>query len=166
VCFDPTLYYNKEKKDYGAYSATMEVIDRDGNVIKSSPLLKHSTLQNKYLTTSCQYTVSISQAAKTGYETTLEDGDLTGTIVHDTNSANRTFTFTVMHGSKFDGSNQNEYVAGDNSLTLIFTNRGSALVTPTGVASSVMPYVLMLTASLLLAPFVLDKRRRKKKENE
>ena len=162
VCFDPTLY----PENGGCYSATMEVIDRDGNVIKSSPLLKHSTLSKKYFTTSCKYTLSISQAAKTGYDTTLEDGALTGTIIHDTNSANRTFTFTVMHGSKYAGSNQNEYVAGDNSLTLIFTNRGSALVTPTGVASSVMPYVLMLTASLLLAPFVLDKRRRKKKENE
>ena len=158
VCFDPTLWD-------GCYSATMEVIDRDGNVIKSSPLLKHSTLSKKYFTTSCKYTLSISQTAKTGYDTTLEDGASTGTIIHDTNSANRTFTFTVMHGSKFDGSNQNEYVAGDNSLTLIFTNRGSALVTPTGVASNVHPYALLLASSLLLVPVVLKRRRRKKEEN-
>ena len=91
-------------------------------------------------------------------------------ITYTTDNPTLSYTFAVEQATRRPEnftSNDNAFEPDENnSLTVVFTNKGASLITPTGVASSVMPYALMLTTGLLLAPFVLDKKRRKKEENE
>ena len=153
------------------YSVWIKVTDSAGFVVKEDYLLQCIKQKVYDYVSDYRYTLKISQTQKSGYTSSVsvENEVPENNIVYTTDNPTLSYTFAVEQETRSPEnftSNDNAFEPDENnSLTVVFTNRGASLITPTGVASSVMPYVLMLTASLLLAPFVLDKRRRKKKEN-
>ncbi|MBO4927633.1 MAG: InlB B-repeat-containing protein [Clostridiales bacterium] len=145
---------------YGSY---LEIVDADGVVVSSSPLLQHSALSQKYYSSSYSYNLTITQEAKEGYETTVEDGTSAGTIDYTTNSENRSFTFAVAHGQKFP-TNVNAFDEGaSNSLTIIFTNTGK-YIAPSGIRFNVVPFLMTAGIGVSLGLASVFGRRRKKEE--
>ncbi|MBQ7736541.1 MAG: InlB B-repeat-containing protein [Oscillospiraceae bacterium] len=106
------------------YSVVMDVVDQDGRVIKSEPLLRYYDLQNKYFTSSYRYDLTITQDAKDRFDTTVavEHVDPAGSIAYDTPD-DYSFAFSVQQGPQYADNQVNEYVEdADNSLDVVFTN--------------------------------------------
>ena len=154
------------------YSVWITVTDINGLVIKEDYLQQCLKQQVYDYVSDYKYTLKISQSQKSGYTSTVsvENEVPENNITYTTDNPTLSYTFAVEQATRRPEnftSNDNAFEPDENnSLTVVFTNKGASLITPTGVASSVMPYALMLTTGLLLAPFVLDKKRRKKEENE
>lgn len=154
------------------YSVWITVSDINGLVIKEDYLQQCLKQQVYDYVSDYKYTLKISQSQKSGYTSTVsvENEVPENNITYTTDNPTLSYTFAVEQATRRPEnftSNDNAFEPDENnSLTVVFTNKGASLITPTGVASSVMPYALMLTTGLLLAPFVLDKKRRKKEENE
>ena len=132
------------------YSPTVDVIDSDGNNIKSGQLIRLERLAYRYYSSSFTYTLTISQSEKDDFkQVNVEDND-DNAIACSTDNEARSFTFVVEQGSHYD-PNQNPFVAGaSNSLTVIFNNEKEIIVAPTGFDTRHIPFFLMLAAGLIL----------------
>ncbi len=87
-----TVSYNTDS--WFGNSVNVEVIDRSGIVIKTGQLMVFTGQSKPNFTSDYKYTLSITQAEKTGYTTTLGTQHLVGSIIYDPpNSTTRTFTF-------------------------------------------------------------------------
>ena len=133
-----TVAYNTES--WKGNSVNVEVVDRDGIVIKTGHLLVHDPQSKPNFASDYRYTLSITQTEKSGYTTTVETRDPIGSITFDPPS-NRTFTFvskeyrsksvnnaTATFSSEVnnycDGTSENiqDMHAGNHGLTIVFTN--------------------------------------------
>ena len=154
------------------YSVWITVTDINGLVIKEDYLLQCVKQQVYDYVSDYRYTLKISQSQKSGYTSTVsvENEVPENNITYTTDNPTLSYTFAVEQETRRPEdftSNDNAFEPDENnSLTVVFKNKGTALITPTGVASNVHPYALLLASSLLLVPVVLKRRRRKKKENE
>lgn len=156
------------------YSVEISVTDREGNLIKSGHVVycKHNrvdgTYSGKNYTSDYKYTLTITQDAKTGYETTVGVKDRINVDIPqdyytdptnpvpcpETSDSERQFTFTSIHcGTSAQQNNfrplTNEYTGDEsNSLTVVFTNE-APIVAPTAYTSRHTPYVLILALGIL-----------------
>ena len=154
------------------YSVWITVTDKDGLVVKED-YLQQCVKQKVYdYVSDYRYTLNITQSQKNGYtsEVFVENVVPENNITYSTDNSTLSYTFAVEQATRRPQnftSNDNAFEPDENnSLTVVFKNKGTALITPTGVASNVHPYALLLASSLLLVPVVLKRRRRKRKENE
>ena len=137
---------NSTKWNPNTYSIQIDVIDREGNLIKSGHVVycKNNSVSSDYsgknYTSDYKYMLTITQDAKTGYETTVgvRDRNNVDSPVNyianppegceETSDSERKFTFTSIHGgTSAQASNftplTNEYTGNEsNSLTVVFTN--------------------------------------------
>lgn len=154
------------------YSVWITVTDKDGFVVKEDYLLQCIKQKVYDYVSDYRYTLKISQTQKSGYTSSVsvENEVPENNIVYTTDNPTLSYTFAVEQETRRPEdftSNDNAFEPDENnSLTVVFKNKGTALITPTGVASNVHPYALLLASSLLLVPVVLKRRRRKKEENE
>ncbi len=154
------------------YSVWITVTDKDGLVVKED-YLQQCVKQKVYdYVSDYRYTLNITQSQKNGYtsEVFVENVVPENNITYSTDNSTLSYTFAVEQATRRPQnftSNDNAFEPDENnSLTVVFKNKGTALITPTGVTSNVHPYALLLASSLLLVPVVLKRRRRKRKENE
>ena len=174
------------------YSIEIDVLDREGNVIKSGHVVYcnnnsvSSDYAGKNFTSDYKYMLTITQDEKTGYETTVgvegrnnvdSPWDYTAdppAACEETSDSERKYIFTSIHcGTTAQSSNftplTNEYTGGEsNSLTVVFTNTGS-IIAPTAFRNVTGPFALMMLTGLLLltglvVPVYIRKRRRGKSE--
>ena len=132
------------------YSPTVDVIDSDGNNIKSGQLIRLERLAYRYYSSSYSYTLTISQSEKDDFKRVNVEGNDDNAVACSTDDETRSFTFVVEQGSHYD-PNQNSFVQGaSNSLTVIFNNEKEIIVAPTGLTSRHLPFFLMLAAGLVL----------------
>ena len=154
--------FNNSWNPKSNYSVRIDVIDRDGIVIKSG-YVTHAKKQNLVnFVSDYKYTLTITQAEKDGYETSLTTESLIGTVaVLDgeqlTDDDARSFTFkssnretTGTNGAVFSPE-VNRYTPGSNSLTVVFTNTAEAVAAPTGVRHDPRPYGLLMSVGFVLA---------------
>ena len=131
------------------YSIEIDVIDREGNLIKSGHVIycnnntNNSSYAGKNFTSDYKYRLTITQDAKAGYETTVgirDRNNVDSPVDYYTDTANppvncpetsdaeRRFTFTSIHsGTQTQASNftplNNQFTGNEsNSLTVVFTN--------------------------------------------
>ncbi len=155
----------------GANSVEIEILDAEGSVIRSGQVIYCDTNKYKNFVSDYKYTLTISQAEKDGYETTVAVTDNASGVVCSTDEDARSFTFLSSTGrsaavaSNFP--NVNSFVQGQTAeLTVVFTNTAEALAAPTGVAFRTLPYALMLGFGALIgAGLILSRRKREGKAN-
>ncbi|MBO4391099.1 MAG: hypothetical protein J5825_09620 [Lachnospiraceae bacterium] len=162
-----TIYAWSSNDNFGG---TIEVIDRNGNVVKSKEFNKLSSLSQKFYSSNYQFDLSITQTKKTDYETTVEVKNNTNSVVCSADTEATQFSFSIRQGTKYYDTQINPYVSGaNNNLSVIFTNTGEAsevLIAPTNVPMSATPfYILEMTGIALLsgtaAAGIYRKRKRR-----
>ena len=148
-------------------SVEITVTDRDGFVVKSGHVIYcNKNGVSPYYVSDYKYTLTVTQDEKVGYETTVATQDLSGSIVSSTDDSTRSFTFascmsrTASCQSYFTPE-ENVYSAGSNSLSVIFTNKGSAVIVPTGISFNSKPYVLMACFGLIMFLLAISGSMRK-----
>lgn len=159
--------------DPNVFSIEIEVIDKEGTTVKSGQVIyceknKYPNFCSDYL-----YTLTISQTGKeSGYTTELKVKDEEpndGSIKYSTDDTS-SFTFTSKHNGTtkndqcvqtFGGEPMNDFAAGDNSLTIVFTNTGTALVAPTGYSSYLWPLIWMLLLGMFMWTAMTYMRKRR-----
>ena len=154
----------------GAYAVRIDVIDRNGDVIKTGDVIYCN--KNTYLNfvSDYKYSLTVTQESHTGYETTVGMPVISENLDNDNDrpaisDSARSFTFESRFGTR-DGftPEKNGYTGGEaNSATVVFTNTGAAYIAPTGYRSDVLPFALMLALGLALLPVL---RRRRRREDE
>ena len=169
------------------YSVEIDVIDRNGNLIKSGHVIycKNNTVNSDYsgknFSSDYKYILTIVQDAKTGYETTVGiEGRNNVTpppavpppdvSYQETSDPERKFIFysshwgTAAQQSHFDpitnGYTENE----SHSLTVVFTNSGTVYPSPTGVSFRLAPFALLMATGVALMPALLPRRRREEED--
>ena len=169
-------YYNEWGGDYSVW---IDVIDEDGNVIKSNPVIYCNKNTLTDYASDYHYTLTISQEEKTGYNTTVTvdnvDADElvnpTDTIVFDP-PVNNSFTFYQGQSRAHNRClpEQNTYDAGEkNSLRILFTNQGTAIPAPTNYSTNSKPFFMMfgfgaILLGIIVAPIVMLRRRKEEEE--
>ena len=130
----------------GANSVRIDVVDREGTVIKSGQVIYCAGGTYPNFVSDYKYTLTITQDEKTGFKTTVreENENPADSIDSDTSYQNRSFTFTsIENRSSSDSSFSSEVNnywngngkdnvspynnpansrAGDYGLTIVFTN--------------------------------------------
>ena len=165
----------------GGYSAVVDVYDSDGVLIKTGRLFVGGKQSISGYTSDYKFTLTITQAEKTGYTTTVATKDPFGSIDDPDNPDNpsdsdRSYTFcsSMSNTASFAGSftpEKNKYDADKlkNGLTVVFTNKLKPLVAPTGLRMQVIPYLLLMGSGLLLLRITKvrqrSRRRGKKADN-
>jgi len=165
-------FYNINWKAYGV---TIEVMDSNGDVIKSGQAFYCNNNTIKNYVSDYKYTLVVTQEQKTGYVTTNEIKDNVG-ITHPQNfGADGEYVYKFY--SCYNGTTGNStavnaftpmvngYVGGqNNSLTVVYHNRG-AIVAPTGLRFNSTPFFItgVLGAGMFLASSF---GKKKKKEDE
>ena len=145
-----TIYAYNSNDNFGGH---IEVIDRDGRIVKSEVFNKRSDLGQKYYSSSYQLDLSITQTQRSDYETSVAVENVLpeDSIAYSLEQENRAYVFKIRQGKYFPTQPENVFVPGaSNSLTVIFTNTGEIYVAPTGFSSRYLPYILMLEAGLIL----------------
>jgi len=173
-----TVEYNTAS--WKGNSVCIEVIDRSGIVIKTGQLMVFGGQSKPNFTSDYRYTLTIKQAEKPGYTTTVGTQDLSGNITFDppdnetrsftfiskeyrsTNVANAAATFSPEVNNYCDGTTDNAQGmhSGDNSLTIVFTNTNT-VVSPTGYVENTLPFILLLAGGLFLGAWLWCLRRRR-----
>ena len=175
---------NSTKWTPNTYSIEIDVTDRDGNLVKSGHVVYcnnnsvNSEYSGKNYTSDYKYVLTVVQDEKLGYETTVgvEDRnnvDLPPAGYDETSDPLRKYTFYSSHwGTPAQESNftpkVNDYTGNEsNSMTIVFTNTGTAIVAPTDLH---MVYLPFLWAALFGVAFcgiiVLQRRRQRKRADE
>lgn len=161
---------NKINANNGSYGGVIEVIDRNGNVIKSEEFIRLSTLNTKYYTTSYQLDLRISQAEQSGFVTSVSVENNINDVNCSSENSSRSFNFSIRQGKHYTGSEINPFSAGaDNSLTVVFSNEGAALVAPTSYKTNYRPFFMMfgfgaILVGLIVPPVLMFRRRRDEEE--
>ena len=177
-----TVY--KMVDSWTGYYAVVDVYDKDGILIKTGRLFVGGKQGKPGYTSDYKCTLTITQAEKTGYTTTVATKDPFGTIDNPDNpghpenpsDSDRSYTFcsSMSNTAAFAGSftpEKNKYDAEKlkNGLTIVYTNQGRPLVAPTGLRLRVIPYLLLLGSGLLLLQITgfrrRSRRRREKSES-
>ena len=174
-----TVY--KKTDGWTGYNAVVDVYDKDGIQIKTGRLFVGGNQNAPGYTSDYKYTLTVTQAEKTGYTTTVATRDPFGTIDNPDNQENpsdsdRSYTFfsSMSNSTAFAGSftpEKNKYDAEKlkNGLTIVFTNEAIPLVAPTGLRLRYIPYLLLLGSGLLLLRITgigqRSRRRRKKADS-
>ncbi len=146
----------------GANGIEIEVYDKDGRMVKTGQVIYCNGNTYKNFVSDYKYTLTVAQAAKTGYETTVTPGTPSGNIDFSKNDASRTFTFLSKMRRTTTGNlaaqaqqefapDTNSYVAGeDNSLTVVFNNKGAVYVAPTGYDTDIASLLWISLLGLML----------------
>ena len=174
-----TVY--KKTDNWIGYNAVIDVYDKDGIQIKTGRLFVGGNQNAPGYTSDYKYTLTVTQAEKTGYTTTVATKDPFGSIDNPDNPDNpgdsdRSYTFcsSMSNSTAFAGSftpEKNKYDAEKlkNGLTIVFTNEAIPLVAPTGLRLRYIPYLLLLGSGLLLLRITgigqRSRRRRKKADS-
>ena len=165
-------------KNWDGNSVCIEAIDNDGVVIKSEYITKFDGQNKPNFTSDYRYTLSIVQAEKTGYTTTLEKQVLSGSITFSPDDSNLEFMFNsresrTSNTSEFTNiestfrpeinnyADGNTILGGDNALSLVFTNTRQAVVAPTDYRDSKSPFLWLFAAGLVLFAVAIIYDRRK-----
>ena len=172
---------------WDACSVDVVAIDSAGNVVKNGQVTYANKNTNPYYVGSYQYSVSIDQAEKANYTTTVAVEDNPGSttldpIVCSVDQDNRKFLFDSRWRASNVSASQadwgvdennnpldvvNEYHSGEaKSLTVVFTNTNTNTtpVAPTDVRMASMPLLLMaLFGAMLLGGAILAGRIRKRR---
>ena len=179
-----TVSYNTQ--DWKGNSVKVDVIDRNGIVIKSGQLMVFSPQNKPNFTSDYKYTLTITQEQKAGYVTTVteqdeaKDGVAGEYIASDHNDQTRSFTFVSKEwrttnvsnaqatfspevNNYADGTTESNIHSGNYSLTVVFHNKG-AYVAPMGLSFRFAPYALMLLCGAALTVLVILPARRKRRE--
>ena len=181
-----TVKVSADKASATSNSVEITVTDCEGITIKE----EHVIYCNKngvspYFVSDYKYKLKITQQEKAGYDTTVTTKDLVGTIEVPvdpslngsfTDNSTRSFTF---ESCELRSTNQttavnnftpevNTYVAGTNSLTVVFTNEGNFVPAPTNYVTNYNPFFMMFGFGAILigliVPTVVMLKRRKEEE--
>ena len=139
-------------------------------MIKSEEFIRLSTLNTKYYTTSYQLDLRISQAEQSGFVTSVSVENNINDVNCSSENSSRSFNFSIRQGKHYTGSEINPFSAGaDNSLTVVFSNEGAALVAPTSYKTNYRPFFMMfgfgaILVGLIVPPVLMFRRRREEEE--
>ena len=145
------------KPSWEGYSVRIDVVDRDGVVVKSAQVLDYDGATYAGFTSEYRYTLTITQEAKDGYETTVETEDVEGSAEGDAaDSEERSYTFSSRKGTQSAFTPvTNGYAADEhNTIRVTYTNTGAPIPAPTGMTFRFMPFLLILAAGLILTGIV------------
>ena len=150
----------------GSFGGTMSIFAEDGTVIKSEQLIRHSTLGNKYFTTSCSFTLDITQIEKNGYtkKGVVDHSASQSDPAYDFSYAfplDESFRFVIQQGGKFDKQINVYATEGLNTLTIVFEHECKAVVAPTDFRDSKSPFLWLFAAGLVLFAVAIIYGRRK-----
>ena len=164
----------------GDHSVWINVIDKDGVIVKSAPVTYLEKNRYKDYAQDYKYTLTISQEEKAGYTTTVTvdqvDADdqvnPTDTIDFTKDNASRSFTFKQAESREHNRflPETNTYDEGEeNSLRILFTNEGNFIPAPTNYSTNYRPFFMMfgfgaILIGLIVAPVVMLKRRKEEEE--
>ena len=168
---------SKMTSPWVAYGVEIEVIDRNGDTVKNGHMINCAGNSRLNYASSYLYYLRVSQDAAPDYTTTVDYEVTEGTIDAQTAPklpvlAERSYTFYSCYGSSnndFSGDNilngyDTDPAKVNNTAIITFTNTCTALVAPTGIRMTYMPFVLMaLFGTLFLgAMFVAGRVRRRR----
>ena len=183
-----TVSYNTA--DWKGNSVKVDVIDQNGIVIKSEQVIVFTGQSKPNYTSDYKYTLTITQAQKPGYATTISERDeakdgIEGEYIttdHDdqtrsftffssewrtTNVSNAQATFSPEVNNYSDGSSEGTIHSGNYSLTVVFKNKGETYISPTGIDFHMTPFALMLLFGVFLSvPGILIRRRKKQRMDD
>ena len=164
----------------GDHSVWINVIDKDGVIVKSAPVTYLEKNRYKDYAQDYKYTLTISQEEKAGYTTTVTvdqvDADdqvnPTDTIDFTKDNASRSFTFKQAESREHNRflPETNTYDEGEeNSLRILFTNEGNFIPAPTNYVTNYNPFFMMfgfgaILIGLIVPTVVMIKRRKEEEE--
>lgn len=149
----------------GAYSIGIDVVDRDGIVVKSGQVVYCTYNTYKNFVSDLKYTLTITQQENPEATfVSVETKDKVGGDEFTFNTSDQTKSFTF-HSSMGTNSafqpTENVYRAGENNkVTIVFKNT-TPDVAPTGVKAIFGPFVWMLLLGLCLWTAMAYIRRRR-----
>ena len=168
------------------YSIEIDVIDREGNLIKSGHVIycNNNSVSGDYsgknYSSDYKYILTVVQDEKVGYETTVgvenrNNVDIPPANYEETSDSERKYTFASIHcGTSSQTGNfsplTNEYTGDEsNSLTVVFTNTGKPVVAPTNYTTNYKPFLMMfgfgtILLGLIIPPIVMLRRRKEEEE--
>lgn len=171
-------FYPAKWNDEGAYSVGIDVINRDGDTIKSSQVLTYTSNDCQDFSTDYRFTLTITQETKEEYDTSATATVTKGIVEYPEDFpaiTNNTYSFISREWYTNNDACKaaflpeiNNFVTGEkeNRVEIEFFNRTNINVAPTGFNSRHLPFFLMMATGLLIMILLGCMRMRRRRTVE